>query len=407
MPAPGRIIAGFRQGIDRRVASLCLVIFVADVVAGVVAPTFSPYAQGLGLSLAALGALNTLGGATQFLVSAPLGILSDRLGRTGVITGGLIAFALTMTLFMLADGAPLLVAGRMLQGLAVVACFQIGAAYLGDITPPGRRAVAFGAFTTAMGLGFTTGPLLGGLIADRWSTRASYVAGALLALGGAVLAHLLLRDAPSEGRRATTWYSGIRDAMRRNDLLVVSFGNLLINVTFAGSISTFFALYARDAGLGAATVGTLFAVRAFVSALGRLPNSVVTRLVGDQPVLLGAMAIQAAVLFGIAWSERYWLLASLLALEGLAYGAYLVAGQTWVADHTEAATRGAAVGLYGSFGSLGGIIAPLAFGLVADRYAVRMVFLVNGWLMLAGLAVAITATVLISRAGMGETGPPA
>jgi MFS family permease len=90
-------------------------------------------------------------------------------------------------------------------------------------------------------------------------------------------------------------------------------------------------------------------------------------------------------------------LAVLLALEGLAYGAYLVAGQTWVADHTTAAGRGAAVGLYASLGSLGGIIAPLAFGLLGERYGVDAVFIVNGWVMLVGLVLATAATILVAR----------
>jgi hypothetical protein len=67
--------ARLRGGLDRDVALLCLIIFIADVVFGVITPTFSLFAQDLGLSLAALGVLNTLGGATQFLVSAPLGVL--------------------------------------------------------------------------------------------------------------------------------------------------------------------------------------------------------------------------------------------------------------------------------------------------------------------------------------------
>ena len=73
-----------------------------------------------------------------------------------------------MLCFAAAHGLPLLIVGRIFFGLAGVATFQIGAAHLGDITDAGgTRAFAFGLYATAMGLGFTIGPLLGGQIAGR------------------------------------------------------------------------------------------------------------------------------------------------------------------------------------------------------------------------------------------------
>jgi MFS family permease len=385
--------ARLRGGLDREVALLCLVIFVADVVSGVITPTFSLFAQDLGLSLAALGVLNTLGGATQFLAAAPLGVLSDRAGRTRVVVAGILAFAGTLGLYAVAPGPGLLFVGRMLQGVAVIATFQIGSAHLGDITAPGRRSVAFGSYTTAMGLGFTVGPLIGGQAAQAWGVRVSYGIGAALGVAGALLAWRVLRDPRERGASAARppLLDGLRLSLRRRELLLVSFGNLLVSLTFAGAVSTFFPVYAKDAGLTEGVIGTLFAVRAFVSALGRLPNSVVTRRLGDQPVLFGAIGLQMLVMFGIARTHALLPLGILLAFEGLAYGAYLVAGQTWVADHTEADWRGAAVGLYSSAGSLGGIAAPLAFGVLADARGVRSVFVANGWLLAVGLALSVGA----------------
>src|SRR5437660_5143983 len=140
--------------ITPEVAALCFTIFLADVVAGVVAPTFSLFARYLGVSLALLGALSTVGGLTQLVVSLPVGILSDSVGRSRVLALGLLSFIAALVSFAVATGVPLLAAGRILFGLGTVAVFQIGAAYLGDITSPGERSFAFGLYATAMGLGF-------------------------------------------------------------------------------------------------------------------------------------------------------------------------------------------------------------------------------------------------------------
>jgi MFS family permease len=376
------------------------VVFAADIVFGIVTPTFSLFARDLGISVALLGLLVTAGGVTQLVASVPLGLVSDRVGRTRVITGGLVAFALSMIALALADGPALVAVGRILQGIAVIACFQIATAYLGDITTPGERAMAFGSFAAAMGLGFTVGPLLGGQLADRWDFRVSYGVAALIALSGAWLARGLLREPPVEpALTRRVWWSDIGLVASRHDLILVGFGNLLVSFTFVGAISTFLPLYARAAHISAGTIGTMFAIRALVSAAGRIPNGIVTRAVGNLPILLGALVAQALVLLAIRQTTDMTWMTILLACDGLAFGAYLVAGQTWVADRTEAVYRGAAVGLYGALGSVGGIAGPLLLGVVADRWGVAAVFLVNGWLMVAGTAVIAAGTALLLRHG--------
>ena len=380
------------------VFALCVIIFVADIVAGIIIPTFSLFARDLGISLALLGALNTLSGVTQLTASIPLGIMSDRVGRTRILTLGLLAFAGSMAAYALADGAWLLGLGRVLQGVAVVATFQIGAAYLGDITSPGQRAVAFGSYTTAMGLGFTVGPILGGQIAETWDARASYAVAVALSLLGALMIQRLLHEPPRRTSASRDpWFNQLGLLLRRHDLTLVSAGNLLVSFTFAGAISTFLPLYARNAGISEATIGTLFAVRAFVSAAGRIPNSIVTRRVGSQPILLGALVLQVIVMFGIAGTTSTLWLAVLLGIDGLAFGGYLVAGQTWVADHTEPEYRGAAVGLYSAASSIGGILAPLLLGIVAEVWDVGLVFSINAWMLVIGATGYCIAIVALHR----------
>ncbi len=96
-------------------------------------------------------------------------------------------------------------AGRMITAFAAVAIFQIGSAHLGDITVTGQREVAYGWLTTAMGLGFTVGPLIGSQLAEHEGPRAAYVVGVLVALLGALIAWRFLHEAPSDTahRRAT------------------------------------------------------------------------------------------------------------------------------------------------------------------------------------------------------------
>ena len=88
-----------RAGLSSEVFALCAILFVADVVAGIIIPTFSLFARDVGVSLALLGILNMLAGVTQLTALIPLGVLSDRVGRTRILLLGLLSFAGAMTAF--------------------------------------------------------------------------------------------------------------------------------------------------------------------------------------------------------------------------------------------------------------------------------------------------------------------
>ena len=397
MGAGGRI----RRILGSEIAALCLVVFLADVVGGIISPTFSLYAKSLGLSLALIGLLSTVGGFTQLLTSLPFGILSDRIGRPRLLRAGLLCAATATLLFALAEGPALLFVGRVVLALSMVTTFQIGAAHLGDITPKGNRSFAFGCYATAMGLGFAAGPLLGGQLAERYSTEVAYFVASGIALTGFVVALRGLHDRTSDLRRAgaagTRMLSGVGQVIRRRSLLLVSFGNMLMGLSFVGGITTFFPLYGDSLFLTQAAIGSMFAVRAFVSTLGRFPNGIISRRFGSQVVLLGALALEAAVMFGIAASQSSGALMVFLALDGLAFGAYLVAGQTFLAENTEVEMRGAAVGVYATASGMGGTLGALALGLVASRWGVATVFPVIGCCLVVGFGVCLFETIRQQR----------
>lgn len=411
---------------------LCAVIFLADVIAGILLSSFSVYARAAGVSLATLGAITSGAGFVHLGAALPLGALSDSVGRRALLLAGMLAFTLAMVALALTDHVAALVVARVLFALAGIAVFQIGSAYLGDLTTPEQRPLAFGLLTTAMGAGFAVGPLLGGQIADRLGYGAAYMAGAAVGLAGLLLAaralydqrenHTLVRrfrrllsvrdtertasvspylpvslSQPETGGGAV---AGVRLVLGNRRLLLATFGNMLVSLTFAGTVTTFFPLLGRELALTQAVIGGMFATRAAISTAGRFPNSALARRFGNQSVMLGAILANIIAMFGIAATSNPTVLTALLALEGLAFGAYLVSGQTEVANQTTIENRGAVIGAYATASGLGGAVAPLALGLVADTWGVRAVFTVTGWTLLAGFAVCLLGAALV--AGWGQ-----
>ena len=92
------------------------------------------------------------------------GNLSDRIGRRAVLIPGVLLGALSMVLFIFADGVPALFAARVASGLAVGLFTGAGTAALTELVPPGgdtRRAATHAATTSVAG--FAMGPLIGGV----------------------------------------------------------------------------------------------------------------------------------------------------------------------------------------------------------------------------------------------------
>lgn len=388
-------------GLNREVGGLCVIVFIADIVSGILSPTFSLFAQGLGISLGLLGLIMTVAGLSQLLFSLPIGILSDRAGRRRIVILGLSAFAAMMLIDAVARGPALLAFGQIFDGIAVVGSFSIAAAHLGDISEPGHRAVAFGAMTTAMGGGYAIGPLLGSQLSQHFGTRVAYLVGAGLAIAGALLVPKLLHDrrAPAPGQRIRKHklLDGLQVVIHQHDVLVAAFGSLLMNVSFAGAVITFFPIYGDSLHWAEATIGSLFAVRALVSTIGRFPNGIIARKIGIRTVMSAALAIEAGAMFGIGSARGIGWLTLLLALEGVAFGAYLVSGQAYVAERTTIEVRGAAVGLYSTTGSVGGTAGPLILGIVAQTFGVATVFTVTGWLLAIGALVFIGSMLRLNR----------
>jgi len=370
------VMTSIRSNLTREIAELCVVIFIADVVSGILSPTFSLFAENLGISLALLGIIITAGGLIQLIIALPFGVLSDRIGRPTMFVGGNIAFSLCLFSAAFARGPELLLISRLLYGIAGVATFSIGAAYLGDITTREQRPFAFGLYTSAMGLGFIS--LVGVALTVRILLRANRT-----------------RAKPTGHR--PNGLGNIRGILRERDLMLVTFGNMLMSLAFAGGVTTFFPIYANELLISQAAIGTMFAIRALVSTLGRLPNGIISRAFGNQSVMLSALFLDTAVMFSIGHTRNPTLLTVLLAIEGLAFGAYLVSGQTYVADHTSFENRGAAIGVYSTASSLGSTIAPLVLGIVASAYGIRLVFSVTGTVLAVGLLLSIAANIALLR----------
>lgn len=166
-----------------------------------VMPDLMQAVTGRSLSEAALwgGILASSFAVMQFLCGPLIGNLSDRFGRRPILLLSLAVMALDYVAMALAQTVWLLLAARIIAGIAA-ATHATANAYIADISSPDQRAKRFGLIGAGFGLGFVAGPMLGGLLSGI-DPRAPFWAAAGLALANLVFGYFVMPESLAEDTR--------------------------------------------------------------------------------------------------------------------------------------------------------------------------------------------------------------
>jgi DHA1 family tetracycline resistance protein-like MFS transporter len=150
----------------------------------------------------AMGLFVTTWALMQFFFSPILGMLSDRFGRRPVILLSNFGLGLDYIIMALAPTLSWLFVGRVLSGITA-SSMPTANAYISDVTPPERRARAFGIFGAAFGVGFVLGPAIGGWLGAINPRLPFWVAAAFSLLNACYGLLVLPESLPPEKRSQT------------------------------------------------------------------------------------------------------------------------------------------------------------------------------------------------------------
>lgn len=121
------------------------------------------------------------------LSAYPVGLLSDRVGRLGLLVGGFSVYALAYLGFAFTD-APWQVWGLFaLYGLHQGMSQGVLLAFVADRVPAHLRGTAFGFINLATGVAILPASLLAGFLWQAINSRATFLAGSAFALAAIAL----------------------------------------------------------------------------------------------------------------------------------------------------------------------------------------------------------------------------
>src|SRR3954464_11482282 len=178
---------------------LFFTVFIDLIGFGIVIPILPLYAEHFHASPVTIGWLTGIYSGMQIIFTPILGKLSDRFGRRPVLFISIVGTAFGFALMGLAHSLTLLFVARILAGITG-GNIAIPQAYIADVTAPEQRSRAMGLIGAAFGLGFTFGPLIGGIM-SRISYSAPFYFAAGLAVANAFLVYLVLPESLSREHR--------------------------------------------------------------------------------------------------------------------------------------------------------------------------------------------------------------
>jgi MFS family permease len=314
----------------RRVLYLAsAIVFVDTLFFAVLTPLLPHYAHTLGLGKAGAGVLSAAYPLGTFVGAIPSGMVATRFGVKRTVLVGLTGVAVTTLLVGLAQTMWQLDLARFVQGLASSFSWTGSLAWLVASAPAGRRGQLLGqAFAAALG-GALLGPVLGG-VAKVAGTGWTFGAVAVASLGLIVWTVMTPASGPIERQPLAMLGGALRD--RR---IVASVWFVLLPAFLFGVLAVLGPLRLAELGAGAVGIGAVW----FVSGVLEAGNNLVLGRVADRfgplaPIRIALVGTIVATLL-LPWPDNRYVLAVLIVLGALAFGAFYTPGMTLLTHAAE------------------------------------------------------------------------
>ena len=357
-----------------------------------------------------LGLFVTTWALMQFFFSPILGMLSDRYGRRPVILLSNFGLGLDYVVMALAPTIGWLFLGRILSGICS-SSMPTATAYISDVTPPEKRAKAFGIFGAAFGIGFVLGPAIGGWL-GAMNARVPFWVAAALSLLNAMYGLFVLPEslAPEKRQTKLLWIKAnpvgalklLRSHHELFGLAVVNFLAYLAHEIYA-TVWVLYAMYRynwneKAIGISLAVVGI-----ASIITMAGLVGPAVKRF--DERRALFAGLFFGALGFALfGWAPAGWIFLAAIPVNAL-WGLAGPPSQSMMTQRVSASEQGE---LQGAMSSLRGLAMIFGPGIFSTTFAACIAqgrsFPAGPWYLAAFILLVALAIALKVTGGAAITG---
>lgn len=269
---------------------------------------------------------------------------------------------------------------RFYHGFATALFVPVSMAMISDLYHK-ERGEKLGWFSTSTLLGRFGAPIAGGTILGLFaahpdlSFRAVYIACGTAGAAAMVFA-LRLPATHEEGRSQQNWtdtLQAFRSVLLHRAILITALVEAATLFAY-GTFETFLPLYAQEHSISTYKIGIFLSAQVITLAITKPVMGRFSDKHGRRPqivagAVLGAFSIAAFSLF-----SSFPLLLAISILFGLSLSVVTSATSAYIADLSRKETHGSAMGLLGSVMDIGHTTGPLAAGVLASHFGLRVSF---------------------------------
>ena len=347
-------------------------------------PVIPPIAVSLQTDPATVALLSTAF-ALPFALAQPfLGPLADMFGKVRMMILCLVVIIVTSLICAAATSYEVLLAARIVCGIATGGIFPVGLAIIADAVPVGERQVGIARWLTIVIGGNLLGAAFAGAVSDLFGWRAVFLVVGLIGLAALANALIGLRgvaQAPATRASVRSIPAGYL-AIFKNPRAKFCFLAVFLEGVAVFGLFPFVALLLLTAGEPRASIAGLviagFSIGGVVYSLAVTP---LTRRWKPRELMIGG-GVVAAFAFAVIALDPPWQV-QLAAFVVLGIGFYSLHGCIQV-ESTElsVSSRGTALSLHSLFFFTGHATGPVLYGLGFAKLGAGASVLIGGALML-------------------------
>lgn len=355
---------------------IAFVVFASSLFMRSTDPVIPQIAFGLHVEPTTAALLSTAFTLPYALVQPMLGALADMFSKARLMLLCLFIVTAATLVCGLAPNFEVLVAGRVIAGLAAGGVVPISFALVGDMVPVAERQVAMGRLLFAIMTGNLLGATCAGIVGDLVGWRGVFfVTGGFGALVMAAAVPGFRKIAETTRSFDLSTLGPNYRAIFRNPMAKICFGAVFLEAVFMYGVFPHIATMMHEAGETLASIaGVVLAGFGIGGALYGVMVSWLLGRLGETRMMRYGGAIMGFCLLVIA--ARFWWPVEFVNFALLGFGFYMLHAVIQIyASELAPAARGSAMALHSFFFFLGQATGPIIYGVGLHTIGITPVLL--------------------------------
>ncbi|MBN1682664.1 MFS transporter [Candidatus Bathyarchaeota archaeon] len=381
--------------------SLYLPSFFVFLGMSIVSPSLPLYAKSFGVSYTLVSLAVSIYAFGRLLADIPMGILADKIGGRRLTVFGTIILAGGAFFNYFAPDFTWFLILRFLQGIGSSMWQTARTSILADMLKPEERGRVMGYFSTFMLLGSSTGPTVGGFVAEWWGIRAPFLAYFIAGIASTILSFFFLIEPPKKIHSNNHFFSlsYVRHLLGIRAFAIATIGSFAAFFLMTGIRGTMLSLYANTVlNLDQFSIGTILTYASITNLFLTMPVGYCVDYFGRKSITWIALFLSGISCLLYPFTTDYFTISLAAVFMGIATIGTQQAPMAMVTDATDTEPRGLSLGVFRFFGDIAFILGPILLGLIADSTNLQMPFYFMAIIMfLSAIIVALFGVETYSR----------